>query len=575
MHGTFGSRTATGVVLLSLVAGGVGCTGEIGDSHRGSQVADPRQDPMQATGTGVGGPVDPAVLAALPWPVEGGGTPSALRRLSRDEIVTSLEMLTGSAPPRSDLPEEQRSGQGLLLTAGTSFIGAEMGRLKLALDTFVTKVAPTMLAKTGCTQTQQAQRDCLGTWSLKFAEQALRRAPRSGESVALQKTLEMADGTKDADTSAMEGVLTAIFFAPSFLYRTEIGAPVADNAALRVLGSNELASRLSFLASLAPPDAELMSAAQNGRLSDGPERVKQFDRLSQTAFGKRAQSVFVLEWLGSNEPKVAQKSASYLNGLTPDYETAIRSSADTFIQKVLSSTAPTIGELLSTDSYLSDAAVLQITQPGGSTASPTGDGSTADRTGLLMHPLVLSSHTKENGSSPFQIGVAMREDLLCDPVPPPPPNAQAMAKTNPPAGLSMREDLDFRTSAGAVCIACHTTFKELGYAFMPLDPVGRWMQKDPSGKPWDLSGNVATYSGVPLKFDSPSQLAKDLATHPQVQGCFAQVALEWSLGRALTPEDQHLVVAVSDVAKSTGGNVPAILRAIVAAPEFTQTVAAR
>jgi hypothetical protein len=150
-----------------------------------------------------------------------------------------------------------------------------------------------------------------------------------------------------------------------------------------------------------------------------------------------------------------------------------------------------------------------------------------------------------------------------------------MAKTNPPPGLSMREDLDFRTSAGAICIGCHSTFKELGYAFMPLDPVGRWMQKDPSGKPWDLSGDVATYSGVPLKFDSPSELAKDLANHPQVQGCFAQAALEWSLGRALTTEDQHLVVAVSDVAKSTGGNVPAILRAIVAAPEFTQTVAAR
>jgi hypothetical protein len=514
------------------------------------------------------------VLAALPWPVASGGTPSALRRLSRDEIVTSLEMLTGSAPPRSDLPEEQRSGQGLLLTAGTSFIGAEMGRLKLAIDTFVTKVAPDMLAKSGCTETQQAQRDCLGSWSLKFAEQALRRAPRAGESAALQKILEGADGTTDADTSAMEGVLTAIFFAPSFLYRTEIGTPAADNANLHILQPKELASRLSYLATLAPPDAELMSAADGGLLSDGAERVKQFDRLSQSAFGKRAQSVFILEWLGSNEPKIAQKSAQYLTGLATDFETSIRSSADAFIHSVLSGATPTIGQLLSTDSYLGDAAVKQITEPGGSAANPTGDGTTG-RTGLLMHPLVLSSHTKENGSSPFQIGVTLREDLLCDPVPPPPPNAQAMAKTNPPPGLSMREDLDFRTSAGEVCIACHSTFKELGYAFMPIDPVGRWMQKDPSGKPWDLSGNVATYSGVPLKFSSPSELTRDLATHPQVAGCFAQVALEWSLGRALTAEDQQLVVALHDVAKNTGGNVPAILRAIVAAPAFTQTVAAR
>jgi Protein of unknown function (DUF1588)/Protein of unknown function (DUF1592)/Protein of unknown function (DUF1585) len=575
MYCPFGLRTTTALISLALAVGGIGCSGEIGAGNRTPGGAGPNGGTTQGTGGPIGSTVDPAVLAALPWPIQTGGTPSALRRLTRDELVTSLEMLTGSAPPRTELPEEQRSGHGPLLTAGVAFIGPEMGRLKLALDNFAAKIAPSMLAKTGCALTQQAQRDCLLAWSLKFAEQSLRRPARTGESTAFQKILSGADGTAEADTGALEGVLTAIFFAPSFLYRTEIGTPVTGNDALRALSTNELASRLSYLASLAPPDAELMSAAQGGRLQDGAERVKQFDRLSQTPFGKRAQAVFVLEWLGGNEPKINQKSVQYVTGLTADFETAIRASADAFIQKVLSSATPTLANLLSTDSYLADAAIQQITRPGSGAVTPTGDGAVAGRTGLLMHPQIIAAHTKENGSSPFQIGVAMREDLLCDPVPPPPPNAQAMAKTDPPAGLSLRENLDYRTSAGAVCSSCHSSFKELGYTFLPFDPVGRWMQNDPSGKPWDLSGNVSTYSGVPLKFSSPSELAKNLGTHPQAQGCFAQVALEWSLGRALTTEDQHLAVAVSDVAKSTGGNVSAILRAIVAAPEFTNAVASR
>jgi hypothetical protein len=574
MFNAFDLRTTKALMSLLLAASGVACTGRIGGGGGISQGGGTSQGGGGASGA-AGSKADPAVPAALPWPVRSDGQPSALRRLTRDELVTSLEMLTGKAPPRADLPEEERSGHGPLLTSGVSFIGPEMAKLKLALGTFASSIAPAMLTRTGCALTQQAQRDCLLAWSLKLAEQALRRPLRAGESSAFQGILSSADGTADADAGALEGALTAIFFAPSFLYRTEIGAPVPGNASLRALQSNEIASRLSFLATLAPPDTELLAAATSGRLQDTAERTKQFDRLSRSAFGKRAQAVFVLEWLGSNEPKVDQKSARYLTGLGTDFATAIRASADAFIQNVLSSGAPTIAALLSTSSYLADPAVQEVTQSAGTGTTATGDGGAATRTGLLMHPHVIAAHTKEDGSSPFQVGSAIREDLLCDPVPPPPANAQAMARMDAPVGLSLRENLDYRTSAGPACIACHSQFKELGYSFMPFDPVGRWMTQDPSGKPWDLSGNVMTYSGVPLTFGSPSELAKALASHPQVQGCFAQVALEWSLGRALAAEDQHLVVALNDVAKRTGGSVVEILRAIVAAPEFVNALAPR
>src|SRR5260221_3396870 len=210
----FGRRTATALISLALAVGGIGCSGEIGAANRTSGGAAPGGSPTQGGGGIPGAAVDPAVLAALPWPILSQGQPSALRRLTRDELVTSLEMLTGSAPLRADLPEEQRSGHGPLLTTGVSFIGPEMGRLKLAIDNFVAKIAPSMLAKTGCALTQQAQRDCLLAWSLKFAQQALRRAPSSGESTAFQKILSGADGTADADTGALEGALTAIFLGP-------------------------------------------------------------------------------------------------------------------------------------------------------------------------------------------------------------------------------------------------------------------------------------------------------------------------------------------------------------------------
>jgi hypothetical protein len=483
-----------------------------------------------------------------------------------------MQVLVGAAPTRAQLPEEPRNNEGPLLTSGMSYIGSELTKLQREVTAFAAEVAPTVLTSSGCAASGAEQATCLAAWSTTFAERALRRPLRTGESERLTKIAAAADGTADADKMAVEGLLTAIFFAPSFLYRTEIGAASASEGGARRLAPHELAAKLSYLATLGPPDEELVSAAKAGLLANGEERAKHFDRLSKTELGRRAQALFVLEWLGANEPKVATKSASYLTGLPADADAKLRSSADKTIDRVLGSEDPTVANLLSTDVYLGDEIVRDIA---GGSGDATGDDSSFPRKGLLMHPLVLASHTKENGSSPFQIGVFLRSALLCDPVKPPPPGASGLAKTEVIAGLSMREDLEYRTNAGQVCSSCHSTFAPLGFAFIAFDPVGRWLPQDPSGKPWDFSGDISTYSGTELKFDSPGSLATELADTPQVHACFAQVAVEWSLGRTLSKDDLAYSRSLQSIGKTTRGNVPTILRDIVRAPEFDRASSAR
>jgi hypothetical protein len=149
-----------------------------------------------------------------------------------------------------------------------------------------------------------------------------------------------------------------------------------------------------------------------------------------------------------------------------------------------------------------------------------------------------------------------------------------MAKTNPPAGLTLREDLEWRTNVGGACQGCHQLFAPLGYSFLPFDPVGRWVKQDPSGKPWELAGSVEALAET-LTWKTPDELMRKLAASPQVHGCFAQGALEWTLGRALVMEDRELVRAAGDAARRSKGSLTAILAAIVASPAFTTTVAAR
>jgi hypothetical protein len=563
---TLDLRSGCRSVALGLLVAGASCMGTV----------DERSDDVDEAGDVPPKPDHrPPEAVELPWPVKYEGHPSALRRLSRDELITSMEMLTGTAPARHDLPEEQRPEHGVLITSGMPYIGNELGKLDQVVVSFAAKVAPAVLDQTRCATTEQPQRDCLLAWSQRFLEQALRRSQRAEESALFQKIFESAGRSREADLAAVEDALAAVFFSPSFLYRTEIGRPVSGNSNLRALTDNEIAARLSYLASLAPPDAELLEAARAGRLKDGAERVWHFDRLSQGVRGKRAQTVFVLEWLGANESKVNQKSQKYLADLGADFETSIRDSAEAAIRRVTEREQSTIGEFLLTQAYLGDPAVRRITDPAGTGGAATGDTHETRRAGLMMHPFVLAAHTKEDGPSPFQIGLFMREALLCESVAPPPPDAAASARNDPPEGLSQREDLEYRTGVAPICQFCHAQFSTFGYSFLPFDPVGRWVRQDPSGKPWDLSGNVETYSGTPVTFQSPNELMHRLVDHPQVQGCFARAALEWAFGRHLVMEDHALLGALHGVAQRTRGDLAAIMRTIVAAPDFVNAVAPR
>ncbi len=502
--------------------------------------------------------------------VDFSGKPSALRRLSRDELVATLQSLTGLAPERGDLPEEQRNGHHPLRTSGVSLIGSEVGKLFQMIKNFAVQAAPRMLTQSGCTLTGQAQRTCLLDWYHGFSERALRRAQRPNERTRSEATLAIADGSAGRDRVAMEGLLIATFFAPSFLYRTEIGAPSDDDPTEKVLSPTELAVKLSYFATLAPPDEALLEAAQSGKLADGSERVRQWERLSETAGGKRAKSVLVEEWLGGAESKASRKSPMYLRKLRGNLALNLRTDADNFIDGVLSGPDPSVGHLLTGKEYVESPLLKRLTEPSTASGVPTGDVPAFERLGLLMHPQILASHTKEDGASPFQLGYFIREALLCERVRPPPGGASALARKDVPSGLSMRESLEYRTSASATCTKCHSLFAPLGYSFMAFDPVGRWVTADPSGKPWDLSGHIITGDGSRLAFQTPAELVRDLAASPLVQACFAQMALEWSLGRGVGRGDAAFVARLDASVKANGASVPEIMKTIVGAPEFMQ-----
>lgn len=546
----FGCHGVVGDEASTVSGNAAGATGEGGDS--------PSQSPP------------PPSSEELVWPASFANKRSLLRRLSRDEITVSLTALVGSAPAREDLPEEQRPTHSSLLLSGNAFIDSELGKLRQVMGSFATKVAPAVFTKTSCSSTGRTQQDCLTSWSKSFFEAAFRRPLRSDETMRLPGLFALAGVTKDDDVGSVEAALKAALFSPSFLYRAELGAPVANAPRMRALNQREIATRLAYLATLGPPDGELKTASEAGKLSLGDERARQFTRLIGTAAGKRAAITFVLEWLGANEPKIRQKSAKYLSGLSADIEPMLRQSAESAIGQLFNGTADaSFAQLLTSNAYISDAAVKKITDAVG---TATGDTAETQRMGLMMHPHVLASHTKEDGASPFQLGSFMKEVFLCEKVPTPSADLVAQAKTDVPVGATMRENLEYRTSS-PICASCHSLFAPIGYAFLPFDPVGRWTRQDSTGKSWNLTGSIETSNGPALTFSSPAEFMQKVAQSKQAQGCFAEAMVQWSFGRKLVDEDGTLVRRLNELVKRNGANVMELFKAIVSSPEFTTAVA--
>jgi hypothetical protein len=546
VHHVADVRAAALVASVLMVA----CVGELGRIDDGA----PSEPDQPITGRG----------PTTGVPVAFDGTPSRLRRLSRDELLTSLRLLTGDAPDRDDLPEDPRDLHAPVLNTGVGFVATEIDRLHAVLSRFAAKVAPKVRASAGCAR-QPSAPACYATWARQIADQALRRPITAEEATALEAIVSEADGTEPTDDAAVEAVLAAVIQSPSFLYRTTLGVADVDGGDSRRLSGREIANRLAFLVTQGPPDPALRAAED--RLQDPEERRRHFRRLVTTNEGRQAIATMVLEWLGANEARPSQKSAKHLSGLPGDVDVVMRDSAVQTIVSVLEG-SPTLSEIMTTKTYLTSPAVAAIT----AVTDGYGDDEATGRRGLLMHPFVIAGHTKEDGASPFQIGSFLKEGLLCESVGEPPPNAAELARQAPPAGLTLREDLEYRTSAAPTCTNCHEQFAGLGYAFLPFDPVGRWRPQDPVGKSWDLGATVATTSGPTLRFRSPSELTEVLAGHPQFIGCFAQTAVKWTLGRRLVREDQRLLAEADRVATASGGDIVAIFEAIATHPDFTTIV---
>jgi len=180
-------------------------------------------------------------------------------------------------------------------------------------------------------------------------------------------------------------------------------------------------------------------------------------------------------------------------------------------------------------------------------------GNRMDRGGLLTLPGILAAGATPTRTSPTKRGIFIRDQLLCESIPPPPVNEPVVPPQIQWQGRTLRQELE-TLQDNQTCKTCHSLVDTLGFAYERFDRVGRWRNSD-NGQPIDDSGLL---DGQPV--NGPQAMGMILAGSRQAQRCFSQRWLEFAMsemqGRPLIEGASPTVdpSAVDDVEKWAVGH---------------------
>jgi hypothetical protein len=155
--------------------------------------------------------------------------------------------------------------------------------------------------------------------------------------------------------------------------------------------------------------------------------------------------------------------------------------------------------------------------------------------------------------------------LLCQTVPPPPPNVVPDLPPPDPT-KTLREQMAMHRDS-VVCASCHDRLDNLGFAFEHFDGAGKYRETE-GGLAIDASGS-AQLDGKTIAFRDATELVQALAASPETQACFARQWLRYALDRFELDADQAAVDSLVASYAKTGLDTRKLIVEITRSLPFT------
>lgn len=519
-----------------------GCSGSIQDAG-----ADPRDGAPLAGGASQL-PGASAASAGAPSIAGAAGTlglgANGITRLSREEYRSTLRSLLGvdMASDVELLPADSFTPFDNDYTLQVPSKALVDG-LKAVAERAVDKVlADPALRSTfvGCAPTAVADTNCLTSFIRRFGRRALRRPLTDAEVQAYQGFQSFAVANNDFYV-AVSMVARAMLQDLEFVYRVEIGQPIATRPGVFRLDDWETATRLSYFIWGENPDDALLDQAQQGLLRSDRDVRAAAERLLADERGMRRIQRFHALWLGYDTLPHA-----------PELNAAMRQETDALVRRVIFQDQRPWLELFSaTETWANEALAKNYALPGVTGANfrwvkyPN-----ADRRGILSHGSLLSNGFTGTDTSPTRRGKFIQERLACKPIPPPPPDVKTDEPPPATVGKNCKVDRYAAHRSEARCAGCHALMDGVGFGLENYDRQGTYRMND-VGKPECAIEGKGELAGVG-EFRGPAQLGALLSQSGELTTCLIQRLYQLGVGRSAgLTEDAPMIEALT---RSSGGS---------------------
>ena len=452
--------------------------------------------------------------------------PARTRRLTNHEVERSVADLTGLPISFADeLPPDVRQ-EGYTPNVNQDVSSAWASRYQALIAELAARAVRAGQAFVGCRKLDAAS--CREQAVRELGLRAFRRPLAAEETRALVGLLEESAANGDSFEVGLGLLVRALLEAPSFLYVSELGRVNAAGARTR-LTDYEIASELAFTLRGTAPDAGLLQAAEQGRLTTPDERVQQARRLLDMPDTRYQFRRFALEWLEVDGLLQTAKSSR----LFPSYDALkpfMLAETESYVDEVMVNGGASVQALLAGGfaSVGPEMARFYGLHGYGARASLGGTG----RLGVLQQASFLAAHAHEDVTSPVKRGDFVLRKLLCEKIKRPAEIGLEVVMPPPSASLTNRQRLG-QHIADPGCASCHTTLDAIGFTFESFDATGAAQTLD-HGKPIDAHadaklGQTATET---LALDSSESLTHALLENPTVSECFARHAFRYFSAQA-------------------------------------------
>jgi cytochrome c5/histone H3/H4 len=350
---------------------------------------------------------------------------------------------------------------------------------------------------------------------------------------------------------AMRAALKAVMLSPHFLFLPEKPGRLDDFA---------LASRLSYFLWSSMPDEELLTLAEQGKLSRPETLHEQVERLLRDPRSSAFTTNFVGQWLSLR----AIDATTPDRMLYPEYDDILK---DSMVKEVILF----FDEVLKNDLSLTNFAASDFSMLNGRLAKHYGIAGVEE--GLKFHKVMLSPDSHRGGvltmgavlkvtangttTSPILRGAWVLDRILG--TPPPKQSVDVEAVEPDIRGATTIRNQLAKHRALPECSSCHAKIDPPGFALENFDVIGGWRDRYRSigaGEPAIVDGRKMRYLfGPPVEaadvlpdgrsfrnIDEYKQLL--LADRDQLARGLAEKLLTYATGAAPTTVDQPEIEAI-------------------------------